>query len=229
MSLKLFGLFVLILLVSLAHGVRLHRGNEQRNALSIKRDTFGVKATATRMSKPGEGKRISSSFSTLLFPEWRVQRTSNSSNLFKMRLGIISFVEYQESSNGVDGLDPTDTIIAEHFLWEKGFWSPLEEQRETQDDVLSYHYQALSHKGSSLHGINLTTGISDMRGWITSKQQAFSPTAWKWRLVINKFPWTSPDNSIALRTFVETEGDYTFRMDVPANQVFLFVFILQVE
>jgi len=199
--------------------VRYH-GNVLPNELNIQENVTRVDVLATRLEDPGKGRRINSTFSVSNFPWWRIRRWSSTSSEvsgLQFRFGLLSMVEYEESSNGTDGIDSSDYIMAQTTLWDSQ-WTPFTEASGFGDGENNFYVYGTTHtpRNDTLPVIELTTGISTMRGWVNPASRVLGPNNWEWEIALNSIPLVGNYSRIALKFLVECVGPKPiYRSSIP--------------
>lgn len=192
-----------------------NRGNTVRNELVAESGPHTVNILATRTEGIGEGRRLHSTFSTLGIPSLSVQRWDRKLDQLagiSIRVGLVSLVEYEESANGQDGLDPSDLLLNTYPLWtdpsstDSG-WKKLEETADVEDDAFYYFYNTYLPvpRRALKNTVNLNAGIADLRGWIGVLNRTVAPDAWKWGFNLFNVPVRSKDSRLALKCVVDSD------------------------
>jgi len=202
--------------------VRNH-GNILRNEIDIDQNSTTIKILATRIEgNSGIGRNVKTTFSIETFPWWRIQRWNqqNEASGLQFRMGLLALVEYQESLNGTDGLDPSDYVVSTYPLWDVS-WAPFSENSGVGDDMLNYYvYSTLSTDQNITNPfIKLSGGIADIRAWVTQASRVLGPNTWEWELNLSNYPLQGNCSRLAIKCVIEYMGDKpTKRADIPLPQ-----------
>jgi len=193
------GLFIVLLLfLSGGKGLIKRRSNNERNTLlnSVAPQQVDI------VSIQNSGKGVKSSFSTDSGPAWKFQRLSN--NNMEMAVELVSIIEFEES-DGPSGFDGTDTIISRMPLYSSS-WRTITESKGVSNSIMYYLYDtSLENGNSSL--VQIETGLSDIRGWVSPANKTLSPAAWASTISINGYPLKSLSRShLALKVLLAVNG-----------------------
>jgi len=225
MKKKFFGLLLFCTLLSLVVGfntttsingttlVRYH-GNRYKNQIIFGNNITSVSFLTIREDGIYSGRRVESEFSIKTFPWWRVSRLSPISQEvdgIQLRVGILGIVEYQESLNGSDGLDYTDSIIDFTPLWNSN-WSLFSKVSGFGDDLINYFVFNTSSEDST---IQISSGIASQRAYVTQVGRTLSPDNWEWKISLNNFPLKGNYSRLAIKCVLEHQGPSVYRSVIP--------------
>jgi len=197
-----------------------HRGNTERNNISISFTPTIVNVTSERLSEPSIGDRVRLIFSIDPVPWFRIIRWGpvgvEEPVGLQFRMGLLYALEYQENmTTNLIGLDSTDIIINRMPFYNTSM-QPLNFVNNTVDDILTYLFFTGLH--TSLGDMNLTVGVSDLRGWIPEVNTTLSPDAFSWLFSLNNWTFSTNKSCLALKVFIETESIPYYRQNIPEEQ-----------
>jgi len=197
-----------------------HRGNTERNNISISFTPTLVNITSEQTTGSNAGDRVRLIFSTDPVPWFRIIRWGQEGDDevagLQFRMGLLYALEYQENATtNLIGLDSTDTIINRMPFFNTSL-DPLTWVNNTIDDIIAYVF--FTGLRTSLGTMNLTVGVSDLRGWIPEVNTTLSPDTFAWLFSLSNWNFSSNSSCLALKVFLETESTPYYRENIPEQQ-----------
>jgi hypothetical protein len=205
-----------------------HRGNVQRNTVFEDAQFYNTSIITERNTSFGEFRRLQLMLSTEGLPWVSLSRLSSDTEVndvvgVRFRFGILSVIEYRESSIGSEGLDPTDTVLSDQPLCGPvgSVLSGLLAMQGVADDVHYNFYQCstlMNGLASETPIVQISGGMCDLRGFVTVFNETLSPDAWKVVVDIQNYPYVANDSRLAVKVMIDSAKVPDFCPIVPAEQ-----------
>jgi len=139
------------------------------------------------------------------------QRTSRD-NGFSFKVVVVTIVEYIENTN-MTGFDANDTVVSSQGFWGYlgEFFQKIQPLESAENDIRFFVYSIESVLRADFDPtqeapfFEIQASFSDFRGYAGKVNRTLSPSAIRWDVTLEGYPFKSTESNLCLKFAIETK------------------------